>query len=185
MLFRSNTCEAPCIPEQASWYYSCSEGNEGEEKALNCTCPFSFSSYYDITVSFDGCGLYPISPCEDTTCGKCLTFKVVGKGTITIDPDITVTCTEGNTRTIGMRVNGETSLEVVDCDEITITPYYDCNKCCSCCGFPFTKTVLAEYCGGSTCDFCSNITPNFRKYLLAKSLKRSIFSRIKKVHYKP
>ena len=186
-VLQSSSCQSPCIPEEASWFYSCTGANEGEVKALNCTCEPSLSSFYDITVSFDGCGLYPASPCTDTTCGKCITYIVVGNGTITADPDITVNCTESVSRTIGVRINGQTSLEVNDCDEIEITDYCDFNKCCPCCSHPYSKTVLAEHCGGTTYDFCDCLANNnfTKKRMLVHSLKRSILSRIKKVHYKP
>lgn len=173
----TNNCSESCVPVKPS-------GSCDTPVTTNCKCQATASNDYDIKITFDGCGLYPRYPCTDTISVKCFTFTAVGNGTITVDPDITIYCENGQESTIGYRVNGVTSLSVNDCDEVTVTRVWEGSICCPCCPDNPTKTVLSNYCGGTTYDFCDT-SISMRAKILKRQLKSKILSRIKKVHYKP
>jgi hypothetical protein len=176
-------CTSPCRSNDPALYYTCDSESIGAVVEMDCTCPATVTDYYDIKVSFDGCGLYPNA--IEPNCGKVGSFKVVGKGTITSDGPITITCSEGGESQLNLLFNGETSLEVEDCDEVEITIDWSGDPCCPCCGSGVMKTTEAEYCGSTITDYCDTCITSLIAKRKRIHLKNSVLSRIKKVHYKP
>ena len=176
-------CTSPCRSNDPATYYTCNSESIGSRVEMDCTCPYTNVDFYDLTASFDGCGLYPQ---YENTCGKTTAFTVVGSGTITSSGPVTIYCNEGGESTIQLLFNGETSLEVVDCDTVTITIDWSGDPCCPCClGGYYMKSTEAEYCGGTITDFCDTCVASIIAKRKKIRLKNSIMSRIKKVHYKP
>lgn len=189
--------EAPAPPCQADFIDPCSgnpvncvdtidcstpsfrntSGNEVEAQAGYTCEQDSSSDNIELILDFDGCGV------AGANCGKGLDFVVVGEGTVTTNGRIGVNCTNYSS-TAYLTLNGvENSLAVEDCDVLTVALNWFGDICCGCC-LVNIYTEESDYCGGEILGYCDPCL-SYRARAAKRNLKRSVLSRMKKVHYKP
>lgn len=167
---------------QVEWIDPCSGNPIACVDPIDCaeggTCdPRSGGDNIELILEFDGCGL------AASNCGKSTEFVVVGEGTITTNGRVGVDCGDYSS-TMYLTLNGqENSLAVEDCDTVNVVFNWFGNACCGCC-LDNIYTEESLYCGGEILGYCDPCL-SYRARAAKRSLKRSVLSRMKKVHYRP
>ena len=176
--------DAPAPPCEASWIDPCSGLALDCIDSIDCSKPPGYTCEQDsssdnieLTLDFDGCGV------AGANCGKGFDFVIVGQGTVTTNGRVAVDCTNYSSEAY-LTLNGvEDSLEVEDCDVLTVRLNWLGDICCGCC-LDNIYTKESDYCGGEILGYCDPCL-SYRARAAKRNLKRSVLSRMKKVHYRP
>jgi len=175
------SCNCGCIaPNECYtdyyWTYTVTRGTPCDDGTQTITS----------NLTYDGCCLL-LSSYSDTGFLKYWSFYAMGSGTISITNAYTEFANycgfELPEAKAGMKFGintnyllgpGTITYNTTDCELIGITLVLDVNPCCS---------FGVDDFGGNKYESC--VGGSFRRNSQINNLKRQIFSRIKKVHYKP